>query len=78
MDYSLFEEHDGHSPHDDQQYVESEPLRSFQHQPRFAGRQRCPDHGCSLNHDQRDRRPGDQVTPEGEHHYYACHHPTAR
>src|SRR5215210_3856501 len=71
MDYSLLEEHDGRSTHDDQQDVEPEPLRSFEHQPRFASRQRHPDHGRSLNHDQRDQRSRDQVTPEGEHHYHA-------
>ena len=42
MDYSLLEEHDGHSTHDDQHDVEPEPLRSFEHQPRFASRQRHP------------------------------------
>ena len=66
MDEGLLEQHDGHTPRDDQQDVEPEPLRSFQHQPRFTGRQRHPDQGRGLDHEQRDQRPGDQVVSANE------------
>ena len=58
VDERLLEQYDEHAPHDDQQNLEPEPLHSFKHQTRLAGRQRYPDHGRGLDYKQRDNAPG--------------------